>query len=100
MSRTSSSAPGRDLDPEADPWVVLGEQLRILREEAGFTTQGALGARISYGQDAISKVETGDRLPTNTMYPAWLEACGATPREKRLMDKQLALARKAKGPIP
>jgi transcriptional regulator with XRE-family HTH domain len=100
LSRINSSTPGRDLDPEADPWVVLGEQLRILREEAGFTTQAALGARISYGPDAVSKVETGDRLPTDTMYPAWLEACGATAREKRLMDKQLALARKAKGPIP
>jgi transcriptional regulator with XRE-family HTH domain len=100
MSRTSSSAPGHDLDPEADPWVVLGEQLRILREDAGFVTQAALGARINYGPDAISKVETGDRLPTDRMYPAWLEACGVTPREKRILEKQLTMARKAKGPIP
>jgi transcriptional regulator with XRE-family HTH domain len=99
MSRTNSSAP-TDLDPEADPWVVFGEQLRILREESGFATQAALGTRINYGPDAISKVETGDRLPTDTMYPAWLQACGVTPREKKILDKQLTLARKVKGPIP
>ena len=87
-------------NPEEDPGAAFGEQLRILREDAGFTTQPALGARIGYGQDAVSKVETGDRVPTDTMYVAWLEACGATPREKKILDKQLVLARKTRGPIP
>jgi transcriptional regulator with XRE-family HTH domain len=87
-------------NPEEDPGAVFGEQLRILREDAGFSTQPSLGARIGYGQDAVSKVETGDRAPTDKMYLAWLKACGATPREKKILDKQLVLARKARGPIP
>ncbi|HEY6788239.1 MAG TPA: helix-turn-helix transcriptional regulator, partial [Trebonia sp.] len=72
----------------------------MLREDAGFATQEAFAARISYSQDAVSRVETGDRIPTDKMYLPWLAACEATRREKRILDDLLAHARKVHGPVP
>jgi transcriptional regulator with XRE-family HTH domain len=55
--------------------VRLGRQLRRLRQAAGYTTQTAFGPRIGYGDDSISKVEKGRRVPTRELLTAWLGAC-------------------------
>jgi hypothetical protein len=34
------------------------------------------------------------------MFTDWLDACQAPPRERKLLTRQLTLARKARGPIP
>jgi hypothetical protein len=34
------------------------------------------------------------------MFTDWLDACQATPRERKLLARQLTIARKARGPIP
>jgi hypothetical protein len=55
--------------------VRLGRQLRRLRLAAGYATQTAFGPRIGYGDDSISKVEKGRRVPTRELLTAWLGAC-------------------------
>jgi transcriptional regulator with XRE-family HTH domain len=57
------------------PAYRLGQQLKRLRIAAGYTTQAALAARAGYGEDSISKVESGDRVPSEGLFPAWLDAC-------------------------
>src|SRR5882724_2798825 len=54
------------------PAYRLGQQLKRLRIAAGYTTQAALAARAGYGEDSISKVESGDRVPSEGLFPAWL----------------------------
>jgi transcriptional regulator with XRE-family HTH domain len=87
-------------DPETDPAALLGEHLRDLRIDAGYATQADFAARIGYGQDVISRAETGGQPPSNKVFGQWMDACQATPRERRILAGQLKLARKARGPIP
>jgi transcriptional regulator with XRE-family HTH domain len=87
-------------DPETDLGAALGEALRDLRIDAGFRTQDDFAKASGYAREGISRVETGDTLPGATMFTDWLDACQAPPRERKLLSRQLALARKARGPIP
>jgi transcriptional regulator with XRE-family HTH domain len=87
-------------DPETDLGAALGESLRDLRADAGFRTQEDFARASGYAREGISRVETGDTLPGATMFTDWLDTCQAPPRERKLLTRQLALARKARGPIP
>jgi transcriptional regulator with XRE-family HTH domain len=87
-------------DPETDLGAALGETLRDLRVDAGFRTQEDFARASGYAREGISRVETGDTLPGTTMFTDWLDACQATPRERKLLARQLTLARKVRGPIP
>lgn len=87
-------------DPETDPAALLGEHLRDLRIDAGYATQADFAARIGYGQDVISRAETGGQPPSNKVFGLWMDACQATPRERRILAGQLKLARTARGAIP
>ena len=87
-------------DPESDPAAALGESLRDLRTDAGFRTQEDFAKATGYARESISRAETGDSLPGADMLNDWLDACDATVRERRLIERQCKLARKAKGPIP
>jgi transcriptional regulator with XRE-family HTH domain len=87
-------------DPETDLGAALGEALRDLRIDAGFRTQEDFAKASGYAREGISRVETGDTLPGATMFTDWLDTCQAPPRERKLLTRQLTLARKARGPIP
>src|SRR3954451_19827253 len=87
-------------DPETDLGAALGETLRDLRIDAGFRTQEDFARASGYAREGISRVETGDTLPGTTMFTDSLDACQATPRERKLLARQLTIARKARGPIP
>jgi transcriptional regulator with XRE-family HTH domain len=87
-------------DPETDPAAALGESLRDLRADAGFRTQEDFSKATGYARETISRAETGDSLPGSDMLNDWLDACDATLRERKLIDRQYKLARKARGPIP
>jgi len=87
-------------DPETDPGAALGESLRDLRTDAGFRTQEDFAKATGYARESISRAETGDSLPGSDMLNDWLDACDATLRERKLIDRQYKLARKARGPIP
>ncbi|MCC9737983.1 helix-turn-helix transcriptional regulator [Streptomyces sp. MNU89] len=61
--------PLEDSDGTTDLFRALGKQIKLLRERAGLT-QRELGERLRYGEDLISSVERGRRVPQ----PELLEA--------------------------
>jgi Domain of unknown function (DUF5753)/Helix-turn-helix domain len=84
-----------------DPKAVLGKHLRRLRLAAGLATQLALAVRLDgYGEDMVSKVETGDRVPSDDMYAKWLEACAATHLDRVYLADLLEQARISKSVVP
>jgi transcriptional regulator with XRE-family HTH domain len=87
-------------DPESDAGAALGESLRDLRIDAGFRIQEDFARATGYARETVSRIETGDSLPGPDALNDWLDATQATPRERRLIDRQYKLARKARGPIP
>jgi transcriptional regulator with XRE-family HTH domain len=83
-------------DPESDPKVFLGRELKRARINAGFATQDALAAKLGFDRTVITKAETGDRAPTDEVLAAWCQACGL-PAD--LFARFAALARRADGPV-
>jgi hypothetical protein len=84
-------------DAKSNIATLLGEALKKLRLDAGFTTQGALaGGLDGYGEDSVSKVETGYQLPVDDMFSKWLDLCGATDREREHLSNLLEHARESK----
>ena len=66
----------RNGDARTNPKVFLGNRLRAGRIAAGFTSQEALAAKLSFDRTVVAKAETGDRPPTPDVLAAWCEACG------------------------
>jgi transcriptional regulator with XRE-family HTH domain len=66
-------------DPSSEsgdsPAVRLGRQLKRIRLAAGYTTLQSLAKRIGFGEDVIQKAETGNRAPSEAVFPAILDAC-------------------------
>lgn len=89
--------PGPDPDPEADVAVFLGHQLQRARITAGFDTQVALAAALSYDRAVIQKAEAGKRLPTAELLTAWCEHCHLDHEMFRDLTR---LARLASDPVP
>src|SRR5712691_3566341 len=56
----SSSTP----ESETTPRGKLAKHLRLIRQAAGFTTQGPVATRLGVSSDLISKMETGKHVPT------------------------------------
>lgn len=68
--------PNPSRDPDIDTAARrLGRQLRRIRLSAGYATQAALAARIGFGEDVISKGESGSRPPSEDVFPLVLDAC-------------------------
>ena len=61
--------PAEDADEAVDLFRAVGKQVKLLRERAGLT-QRELGDRLGYGEDQISSVERGRRIPQ----PEFLDA--------------------------
>lgn len=94
MPRNSSRS------PENDPAALLGMELARIRAEVGYPVQAAFAAALGYERTVISKAESGDRPPTNAVFTAWMDACGVTGTERAMLERQLILARNARGAIP
>lgn len=97
--------PPQNPDPKPDarkPSAVrLGKNLKRLRLAAGLTTIAALASRINgYGEDMISKVENGHRIPRDEMYSQWLDVCKASEMDHECLDDLLAEGRLELGPVP
>jgi transcriptional regulator with XRE-family HTH domain len=87
-------------DPRKDPKAALGEALRQLRVDAGYT-QGAAAAKIvGYSEDSIQKAETGNQVPTDVLYEGLLPLYNVTPRERVILDVMRAHARHADPVVP
>ncbi len=69
-------APLDDSDDAADLFRAIGRQIKLLRERAGLT-QKELGVRLRFGEDLISSVERGRRVPQPELLEAADEALGA-----------------------
>jgi transcriptional regulator with XRE-family HTH domain len=80
---------GRD---DGSPARRLGRQLKRIRIAAGYTSQAALGKRMGWGEDTISKAETGAQVPSDNVFPAWIEACRTSTDGSRqvLTDGEIA----------
>jgi transcriptional regulator with XRE-family HTH domain len=92
-------------DPKTDPRkpsvVRLGKNLKRLRLAAGFATIAALAGRINgYGEDMISKVENGHRVPRDELYGQWLDVCKASEMDRECLGDLLTEARTELGPVP
>ncbi len=94
MPRNSSRS------PENDPAALLGMELARIRVEAGHLIQAAFAAVLGYERTVISKAESGDRPPTSAVFSAWMDACGITGTERAMLERQLILARNARGAVP
>lgn len=79
----------------------LGQQLKRVRLAAGHATQAAFATRIRYGEDAVSKTETGT-VPSRQLFTRWLEACkdSLTDGETAALTALWESAREGRGPIP
>ena len=87
-------------DAGEDPAAAFGEQLRRLREDAGFSTQQALAARLGRSVDVVTKAETGAQPPSNDVFESWMDICQVPESERTTLRSMLTIARKFRGPIP
>jgi transcriptional regulator with XRE-family HTH domain len=87
-------------DPKTDPRAALGEALRQLRVDAGYTQAAAAALIDGWGEDSLQKAETGGQVPTDDFYARLLTLYAVTPREKVLLDVMLLTARAARGKVP
>jgi hypothetical protein len=85
--------------PDTSVSAALGEQLRLCRLAAGFTSQPALGAKIGTHETVIAKAETGERPPTEDVYGTWTDTCGVTGQLRSALDSLWRLARSKDGPV-
>ncbi|MEU4684340.1 helix-turn-helix domain-containing protein [Streptomyces xinghaiensis] len=74
-----------DSDGTADLFRALGKQIKLLRERAGLT-QKELGQRLRFGEDLISSVERGRRVPQPELLEAADQALGAGGLLKGVTD--------------
>ncbi|MCC5036882.1 helix-turn-helix domain-containing protein [Streptomyces sp. WAC 00631] len=77
--------PLEDSDGTTDLFRALGKQIKLLRERAGLT-QRELGERLRYGEDLISSVERGRRVPQPELLEAADQALGAGGLLKGVTD--------------
>ncbi|MEU6344879.1 helix-turn-helix transcriptional regulator [Streptomyces sp. NPDC046977] len=74
--REERPPPAEDADASADLFRALGKQVKLLRERAGLT-QRELGERLGYGEEQISSLERGRRVPQPDFLAAADELLGA-----------------------
>ncbi|MFC5780659.1 helix-turn-helix transcriptional regulator [Streptomyces sp. NBC_01474] len=88
--------PGWDVDPEdgiASAVEVVGQQLRLLRETAGFHVP-EFAERIGYGEDLVRKIERGARIPR----PEYLDKVDEVLRTGGLVTSMKPSMRRARYP--
>jgi transcriptional regulator with XRE-family HTH domain len=79
------------------PATFLGDELKRARITARFTTHDALAAKMGYDRTLITKIESGERLPTVDVLTAWCKACGLPGIPPEWV---VGLARRSDGAIP
>ncbi len=84
-------------DPATSPAGFLGNELRLARIGAGYSSQDALAIKLAFDRSVVTKGETGDRVPTPDVLAAWCDACGLDPEH---FGRLATLARSASGPVP
>lgn len=82
-------------DGTADIFRAVGKQVKLLRERAGLT-QKELGDRLSYGEDQISSLERGRRIPQPEFLDAADDLLGAGGLLKATKEDVAAARKKAR----
>src|SRR5258707_14511333 len=95
MASSSSRTPG-----EKALIVELGKHLRSLREAAGLITQAALAARLNVSHHYVSKCEIDKLVPSEKVFQAWLDICGASVEARRYITDIWVIASTMRGVIP
>ena len=85
---------------EKAPIVELGKHLRNLREAAGLVTQAALAARLNVSHHYVSKCEIDKLVPSEKVFQAWLDVCGASAEARRYITDIWVIASTLRGVIP
>jgi hypothetical protein len=78
---------------EASPKVLLGELLRLARQQSEYKTQDALSGVIGLERTGITRGETGDRVPNVSVLSDWLAACGVSGLARTAIEGVAKLAR-------
>jgi transcriptional regulator with XRE-family HTH domain len=86
--------------PETDPVALLGFELRRIRIGAGYATVEALADELRYDRSALSKIEAGERPPTDRMFNAILDTCAITGIEREMLVRQFVLIRRSAVMVP
>ncbi|MCM2576833.1 helix-turn-helix domain-containing protein [Streptomyces meridianus] len=87
--------PAEDRDETVDLFRAMGKQVKLLRERAGLT-QRELGDRLGYGEDQISSLERGRRIPQPEFLDAADELLGAGGLLKAAKDDVVRAKAKAR----
>lgn len=87
-------------DPKKHPAALLGQRLGRLRITAGLPTHEAAAKAFGYSRETITKVESGERTPTDQVFSTYLEKCNATPAQAESLREDLELARNAEPVVP
>src|SRR6266404_7592532 len=87
-------------NPDSDPKVRLGRQLRRARQGAGFTTMGPVASRLGVSVDLISKIETGKHVPPQDIFLALLDLYQASEEARGFLTDMWDVARASRGKLP
>jgi hypothetical protein len=83
---------------ELDPRVMLGDLLRLARQQGPHRTQDELSHVIDLERTGISRAESGDRVPTMATLGEWLAACGVSGLPETAIRMMHRLARAMEDP--
>jgi transcriptional regulator with XRE-family HTH domain len=80
-------------NPETDPKALLGELLRLARQQSSHKTQDALGRAIGLERTSVVRFEAGDRVPNVDVLGALLDACDVAGLARTAIEKMWQLGR-------
>jgi transcriptional regulator with XRE-family HTH domain len=83
---------------ELDPRAMLGELLRLARQQGPHRTQDDLAHAIDLERTGISRAESGDRVPTPATLGEWLTACEVSGLPETAIRMMHKLARAMEDP--
>ncbi|MCW2933784.1 MAG: transcriptional regulator [Actinomycetia bacterium] len=83
----------RSLSPESDPRLLLGELLRLARDDDGRKTQQDVAAIIGLERSTVAKGETGKQVPSARVLGAWLDGLAVSGLARSAIEGVHRLAR-------
>lgn len=85
-------------DPRTHLGAFLGEQLRMIRAEAGFASQDDFAPALRRDRSVIGKAETGEAPPNESVLTDWLDLCGVSGRLRVMIEGITRIARIRENP--
>ncbi len=85
-------------DPRTHLGAFLGEQLREIRTEAGYSSQDDFAPAMRKDRSVIGKAETGESPPTESVLADWLDLCGVGGRLRAMLEGVTRIARLRENP--